>query len=385
MTSPGSRHVPRDPTMTIDCSEADCAVGNPLERPRWLAVICLVLIGVGSLGAALGNPVNQRRFAVIGSIHANAGLWDYAVVDAQSQRLYLADAGVLALDLATGRITPQLIHGTLTHGIVSLGDGVMAVADGARHRVVIFDGKTGRILHEIQTGAPAGSENWHDPDALVFDEKTNTLIAVNGDSGTLALIDWRKSALVGMIRVGGKLEFAAAGHGGALYVNVASQNELAVISVSTRKFVRHFPLPGCNEPTGLAYDQKLNLTISACSNGKADFINPDTGMLRAQVDIGTGCDAVELDRSRQVAYFPAGDSGILTIVAVNDWKSIHVIQTLRTALGVRLGAVNPKTGFLYLPAVNYDMKAPRVKLPGLPPLLAPLRSSFRFLMVAPVR
>lgn len=146
---------------------------------------------------------------------------------------------------------------------------------------------------------------------------------------------------------------------------------------------RRFRLPGCEEPTGLAYDPKYGLIISACSNGVADFLHAKTGALAAQADIGKGCDAVLLDAPRGFVYFPAGDSGTLSIAALQGPRDIRLVQVLRTAPGVRLGAIDPKTGILYLPAVNYDLAEPRIRLPGLPPLPAPLPESFRFLVVAP--
>lgn len=350
---------------------------------RRLAAAVLMLIAAGGVGIVLARPAGAPRFAVIGAIHGTAGLWDYGVVDAETRRLYLSDAGVLALDLATRKVTPQLVRGNLTHGIVPLGHGLVAVADGTHHQVVLFEGKTGRILKRIPTGDPPSAIDWHNPDAMILEPKTGDLIAINGDSGTLGLIDLQRGVVKDVIRVGGKLEFAAAGNGGIVYVNVASRDELAVIDVVARRVSRRFRLPRCEEPTGLAYDPKHDLAISAFSNGVADFLQAKTGALAAQIDIGRGCDAVLLDTSRGFVYFPAGDSGTLSIAALQGRRDIRLVQVLRTAPGVRLGAVDPKTGVLYLPAVKYDLAEPRIRLPGLPPLPAPLPESFRFLIVAP--
>jgi DNA-binding beta-propeller fold protein YncE len=347
-----------------------------------VAIAYFILLSLAGTGIAFGTPVERPHFAVIGAIPANAGLWDYAAVDPESRRLYLADGGVLALDLATRQVTPRLVRGNLTHGIVPLGHDIVAVADGTHREVVLFEGKTGRILWRIRTGDPPSADDWHNPDAMLLEPKTGELIAANGDSGTLALIDLRRNVVAGVIRVGGKLEFAAAGNNGIVYVNVESRNQLAVIDVPARRVLRRIPLPRCEEPTGLAYDPEFDLIISACSNGVAEFLRAETGHLAAQVRIGKGCDAVVLDATRGLVYFPAADSGSLSIVALRDPGKIHVAQRLRTAPGVRLGAVDPATGILYLPAVRYDLAAPRIRLPGLPALPAPVAGSFRFLMVA---
>ena len=294
------------------------------------AIACLILIACGGIGTALGKSVGRTHFAVIGAIPATAGLWDYAVVDPESRRLYLADSGVLALDLAARKVTPQLVRGNLTHGIVPLGHGIAAVAMAPITR------------SQSSRGRAAGSSRRYRPANL------RARLTVNGDSGTLALIDLRRNAIEGAIRVGGKLEFAVAGKNGTVYVNVASRNELAVIDVMARQVSRRVPLPG------LAYNPEFDLTISACSNGVADFLSAETGALTAQVDIGKGCDAVLLDEARGFVYFPAGESGTLSIVALRGPRDIRLVQVLRTAPGVRLGAIP-----------------------------APFLGSFRFLMVAP--
>jgi len=201
--------------MTV-CMVDRCLTRRAALARNLVATAYSVLLSLVGIGIALGGTMEQPHFAVIGAIPAQAGLWDYAAVDPQSRRLYLADAGVLALDLVTRKVTPRLVRGNLTHGIVPLGHGIVAVADGTHRQVVLFEGKTGRILEKIPTGNPPSAVDWHNPDAIVLEPKTGELIAVNGDSGTLALIDLRRNVVDGVIRVGGKLEFAAAGKNAVL-------------------------------------------------------------------------------------------------------------------------------------------------------------------------
>lgn len=346
------------------------------------ASLYILTSAISAAGIHAAESPRRASFAIVATIPAISGVWDYARIDATAQRLYLASDGVLALDLRTGKSNPQFVSGKLTHGIVPLQNGTVAVADGSVNAVKLFDGATGKVLAEIQTGKPPAREGWHNPDALVFEPKTGMLIAVNSDSGALALIDIARLAVVGTIPVGGKLEFADVDNDGNVYVNVETRNEIAVVDVPGRKISRRIPLRGCEEPTGLAYDPQDRLVISVCSNGVAKFVHAQSGAEAASLNVGKGSDAALFDPIRRVAFFPAADDGTLSIVEVRSATDIAIVQTLKTQRGVRLGALDLQTGTLYLPAVKYDTAAPPVTLPGLPPLPRPIPSSFRFLVVA---
>jgi DNA-binding beta-propeller fold protein YncE len=206
---------------------------------------------------------------------------------------------------------------------------------------------------------------------------------VNGDSGTLLLIDQKEARVVDRIKVGGELEFAAADGKGNVYVNVVSGNSVAFIDIAHRKVIRKIPLKGCDGPSGMAFDAADGLVMSVCDNGVAKFINAETGTEVASIAVAKGADALLYDARRHVAFVPGGDEGQLSIVSVDGPGRIRVIQTLTTQPGTRLGAVDPNTGRVYLPTVKRDPKAPPLKLPGLEPIPAPIPASFEFLVVAP--
>ena len=75
-------------------------------------------------------------------------------------------------------------------------------------------------------------------------------------------------------------------------------------------------LPGCEGPSGLAYDARSHWLISACANGKAAVIDATTRHEIALLDIGMGPDAVILDADRRLAFVPCGKSGTLVAILV---------------------------------------------------------------------
>ena len=360
-------------------------------RRAIVGVIALVLNG-----AASATYMPATHYAIVGRIKGPPDVvaWDYATIDSHMGRLFVATlessssrsyAGeITTFELRSGKVTGNLVKDAMPHKVVILDHGMAAVADAATHSVLFFKEKTGRILTRVKTGVPPSSSGWHNPDFLLREPGTGLLIAVNHDSGSLALVNVAQHALVGRIRVGGILEAAAAGDHRTLFVNVASKGAIAVIDVAARRVVRVLPMKGCEEPTGIAFDAMDHLIISVCSNGLAKFVDPETGAELASIPVGKGADGVMFDARNHVVFIAGGRSGTLSVIRLKSRHSINLIQTLRIPAGTRLGAVDGASGRVYLPSAQYDLSGPRLCLPGLPPLPRVVPGSFALLVVAPI-
>jgi DNA-binding beta-propeller fold protein YncE len=318
-------------------------------------------------------------YSLVEHLAGSGGPWDYAVVDPVSGRLYLAQQGVTAMDLKTNKITTGLVAGHTTHGVAALGDGTVAVDDSKTKVVTIFDGVSGKVLSTIPTANYNPVNGGHALDALVLEPTSGLLVAINGESGLLLLIDLKRAAVVGTVAVGGHPEFAAADGKGKIYMNVdtGKRGEIAAVDIIARKVVKRMPLRGCDGPTGLAFDEADDLLISVCESGVAKFLHADSGREAASIAVSKGADAVMYDPQRRLAFVPGAEQGILSIIAVRNAADIALVQTLATQRGTRLGAVDIATGRIYLPAAKFGPPVAPSPYPSVMP------GSFEFLVVAP--
>jgi streptogramin lyase len=321
----------------------------------------------------------QPTYSIVERVAGSGGIWDYAIVDEFSNRLYIAQKGVTALDLTTGEITTGLVSGEQTHGIVSLEDGTVAVDDSASKTVKVFDGVSGKVLGIIPVDEPKAANGVHSLDAMVREPKTGLIVVVNGEAGILFLVDVKLGKVVGTISVGGKPEFVAADGSGNVYVNVNKDeaSEIVKVDIPEGKVLQRFPLEECKGATGIAYDNIEKLLISVCENGLAKFVRPDSGAEVASVSVGEGADAVFFDPTQRLAFVPGAKSGTLVVIAVRGMNNIAVVQTLATQKGTRLGAVDTRTGKLYLPAARFGPPVPPVPFPSV------VSGSFEILVAAP--
>ena len=308
-----------------------------------------VSMAFGLLGLLVAATLNAEQspahFAVVDRIAGPDGGWDYATVDAGARRLYLGrDPGVMTMDLDSRAITAVAVPGEGVHAAVPVGDtGLVASSNGDKNTVTIFEAKTNKVVGSVKVGKA--------PDAITFDPSTKLVAVMNHRGGSVSLVDATKAAVVRTIPVGGELEFAAASGDGKLFVNVADKHEVAVLDLSAGKVLHRYVLKDCEDPSGLAYDQADGVLASVCGNGVTKFIGAADGAEVATLKTGKGSDGLILDAARKLLFVPAGKDGTLTVIAM-DPKAPKILQTVKTAPSARLGALDPKTGRLYLPSAK---------------------------------
>jgi hypothetical protein len=343
---------------------------------RMLTIAVYAAATTWSLGSGAAEAAG---YSIIAHVPGPGGAWDYAIVDAHSGRLFLAQAGVTAVDLKTNTVTTGLVPGKVTHGLAPLGNGTLAVDDSQNKVITIFDGASGKILSTISTASDNPVNGFHALDAMALEPKTGLLVAVNGNSGLLLLADVTKSSVVGTMSVDGHPESAAADGMGNIYINVnrAKSSEILVMDIVSRKMVKRVPLDGCEEATGLAYDQADQLVISVCGNGILKAFDTRAQRVVSSIAVGRGADAVMFDSKRRRAFVAGGESGTLSVIAVRSNNDIALVQTLSTQIGTRLGAVDIDSGRVYLPSAKFGPPKPTIPYPAVLP------GTFEFLIAAP--
>ncbi len=315
-------------------------------RPSVLFPIAAATLAAASAAQAQTPAPPAPTYHIASRLALPDGGWDLASFDPAMRRIYIArNNSVTAIDIDTGQVTGKLAPASKGHAVVPLKDGTeILVTDGAANTADIFDARTGAALASIKTGEK--------PDAATFDAASGLAVVMNGKSGSLTLIDPATRASVGEVVVGGALELGAGDGEGRLFVNVEDHNEVAVIDLKARKVTARIALTGCEGPTGIAYLPVSRRLVSSCVNGVAAISDPATGKIEKTLPIGQGPDSVLYDAQRAMAFIPAGKSGELDLFA-DEASGVRPLGKVATQMGAKTGAVDPKTGRIYLPAAEY--------------------------------
>ena len=305
-------------------------------------VTAMLLAGPGS--AAPASPQIVRR------IPLHDGGWDLLTVDPAAHRVLIARSdGVDAVDTQTGAVTPRLISGTRFHGVIIVPATELAVATEAAGTAVIFNRLTGKVTAEVKTDP--------DADALLYEPKSKRVWVMNGDSGSITIIDPLDGRVFEKIELKSPLEFAAADDSRHVFVNLSDEGKLAKIAIDRRipdmpnDRISGVTLTGCQHPTGLAYVQP-GILISACANGIAKLIRASDLKLLGDIPIGPRPDGAFADARRKRAYIPSGGNGTLAVIDTSG-PVPRKIATVATEVGARTGTADPVSGTIYLPAAKF--------------------------------
>jgi len=278
--------------------------------------------------------------------------WDYVVYDAPSHRVYVAHGDrVTVVDGRDGRIVGQVegLSGG-THGIaISQSAGLGYTDDGQAGQAAAFSLKTLKVVKRLKAQ--------DDADAVTIDPTSGHVFVVDGDPGTLTVIDPKTDSVVATVQVGSKLEYAVAGDNGKVYVNGVATKQIFRVDTTSNRVDATWPIAQCEAPHGLAIDRSTHRLFASCENSKLVVVNSDTGAIVTTLSIGRGSDAVAFDPTRKLVFSSNGTDGTVSIIREVNADTFEPAGTVKTALSARTMSVDPQTGRLYVAVADTDAKA----------------------------
>ena len=318
----------------------------------WAAMV-LAGIAVCRASSAAARDVPAYRLAQRVALGAPTS-WDYAVFDPASRRVFVAHGNRLTVvDADRGRIVGEVgpIPGG-PHGVAfDHRAGVGITDDGGRGQAVIFSLTTLKVLArlKIQRGA----------DAVTFDPASRHAFVIDGDTGTVAVIDPARRTVVTFIHIGGDLEYAVPGNNGKLYVNGVTHPEIVRIDTATNRVDATWPMPTCRSPHGLAIDTVRHRLFASCENGHLVVVSSADGSVIATLPIGAGTDADRFDPRRRLIFSSNGMSGTLSVIHEVNADTFVALPPVRTELSGRTMALDPRTGHVFIVAAHTTARALR--------------------------
>jgi YVTN family beta-propeller protein len=304
------------------------------------------------------------------------GFWDYLTFDPASKRLFISrGTHVMVVDPAKGSVIGDIPDTPGVHGIAlapELGKGF--TSNGRENTVTVFDLKTLKQTAKIKL---EGAEN---PDAILYDPATNRVFTFNGRSHNSSVIDAKSNTVVATIPLDGKPEFAVAEGKGTVFVNIEDKSELTSIDAKNAKVLKTWSLAPCEEPSGLAIDQKHRRLFAGCHNKMMAVVNADTGKVIATPAIGEGVDANGFDPDTELAFSSNGD-GTLTVVHEDSPDKFTEVENAPTQRLARTMALDTTNHDVYLVTAEVEEAAPAKE--GERPRRTMKPGSFTLLVMAP--
>jgi DNA-binding beta-propeller fold protein YncE len=320
------------------------------------AITVAVFVAAGFLLADLAQAApGPSSYHVLKTIPIGGkGGWDYCVVHSAARRVYVSHSThVVVLDADSGAVVGNIPNTLGVHGIALATDlGRGFITAGRANTVIIFDLKTLKTIDTVKSGGM-------NPDAVYYDAGSKRVFAFNGRSANAVAINAADGKVAGTIAVGGKPEFAAGDDKGHVFVNIEDKSQLLEIDAQKLSVLHRWPLAGCKEPSGLAFDQKNRRLFSVCSNKKMAVVNADTGAVVATVPIGEDPDAAGFDPDTELVFSSNGESGDLTVIHEDSADKYTVLENVPTKKYARTMAIDFKTHNIFLPIAEFEPVTPK--------------------------
>ena len=176
---------------------------------KYLFGVAVGLLSAGCFSAHAESWKETSRHVIGGG-----GGWDLLVVDPTSRRVFITRGDQLMVaDVDNGKSIGNIPGLKRAHGVAlvpNLKRGF--VSSGQDDKVLAFDLITLQPITFIATGG--------NPDAMVFDSASSHVLAFNGKSNNVTVIDPKKLDVVATIALAGKPELAVSDGHGHVFVNL---------------------------------------------------------------------------------------------------------------------------------------------------------------------
>ncbi len=319
----------------------------PLRSVHLFAAATLSLLLPSAAGSAQRPPASPAPLVPVADIPlpGAAVRFDYQSFDPTTGRLYIAhmnDDHLVVFDVRSRRVLANLPGFTRVHGVLAVPalHRVYASATGD-HALVALDSRTLRIIGHA---APIAY-----PDGIACAPVQRELFVSDEHGGTDAVVNADATRVLASIPLGGgagnTVYDPATGH---ILVAVHHQNQLAVIDPATRQILTRAPLPGIDDPHGIALDAADGLAFVAGEGNHSLAVVRlrDLRMLGTPLVVGDDPDVLAFDPGLRLLYVSA-ESGQVTV--------FHLSGSTLSPVGsvdmphAHTVAVDPATHLVYFP------------------------------------
>lgn len=311
-----------------------------------IGVAVLLAITAVAPPAAGATPPPAPGYHIVDRIPLTDGWWDYAIVEPVHRRLFLTRGnGVFKLDIDKGLMDQRFIPGSEGRAVIALPGGDTLISTMAGYSVAVqFAAEDGKVSKMFRLRQASDSAVW---------EPVGKRVWVMGGHGEAAALDPATLEQTGSIDLGERLEFSQTDGRGRIFVNGSESGAVIAFDAPSGKIVGRWKMKDCEDPSGMAYVDADDVILSVCANKMLKVLDARTGTELASLAVGEGADAVIYDKVTKRAFVPSAVDGLLTVLSVNGPRDVRVLEQVPTQIGTRTGAIDSKTGTLYLPAARF--------------------------------
>ena len=314
-----------------------------------IAIVAAMLLLCGSVACTQSTNLPASPLDVVADVllPGPAVRFDYQSFDSAHDRLYISHMNanqVVVFDVGRREVVANLDGFPSVHGVWAVPElgRVYASATG-EHKLAVID------MNNLKTLAKVGPIDY--PDGIAYAPGPKRVFVSDEHGDADAVVDATTNKLIATIALGG-----GAGNtvydskAGRILVGVHHKNELVAIDPASAKITGHYPLPGVENPHGIALDPSANLAfVAGEGNAKLALVDLSTMKVLGLYSVGEDPDVLAFDQALKQLYVSA-ESGDVTVFREEGNKLARVggfsIPYAHTV------CVDPNTHLVYFPLQN---------------------------------
>jgi DNA-binding beta-propeller fold protein YncE len=330
-----------------------------MKNRSLVLVATLVLFGVPAR-CQVAAPIKLiQTFELPAEVKGN---FDHFGVDLEGGRLFATPEGyhaVVVFDLKTGKIVHKIDGIGKPHGVLYREDvNRIYVTDGDAGDLKIFDGTTYSLLSSVKL--------LEDADSIGYDPATKYLYVDNGGGDVhetysmLSVIDTTAGKKLADLKIDGEtLEAMAVEKSTSrIYVNNRSKNQVAVVDREKRELVASWPVTLCKNNVAMALDETNHRLFIACRTGQIAVLDAQTGKEVTSFPITKGVDDITYDAASKRIY--AACDGAVDVFEQSSPDSYKLLANVPTGPMGRTARLVPELKRYFVAVPQHDNKSASV-------------------------
>ena len=310
-------------------SKASIIQGEKMKKRFLISLTILALFGTG-LRCQETVPLKLvQTFQLSPQVKGN---FDHFGIDLKGGRLFATPEGyhaVVVFDLKTGKLVHKIDGIGKPHAVLYREDlNRIYVTDGDAGDLKIFDGTTYSLVSSVKL--------LEDADSIGYDPATKYLYIDNGGGDVhqpfsmLSVVDTTAGEKLADLKIDGEtLEAMALEKSTSkMYVNNRSKNQVSVVDRQKRELVASWPVTLCKNNVAMALDETNHRLFVACRTGQIAVLDTQTGKEVTSFPITKGVDDITYDAANKRVY--AACDGAVDIYQQSGPDSYKLVGNIST-------------------------------------------------------
>src|ERR1700694_6353884 len=290
------------------------------------------------------------------------GNFDHFAIDLKGGRLFATPENykaVVVFDLKTGKLIHTISGIERPHAVLYREDlDRLYVTDGEAGDVKIFDSTAYRLLSSVKL--------LEDADSIGYDPATKYLYIDNGGGDVhqtysmLSVIDTTAAEKLADLKIEGEtleamtLEKSTS----RMYVNNRARNQVSVVDREKRELVASWPVTQCKPNVAMALDEANHRLFVACRSGMISVLDTQTGKEVTSFPITKGVDDITYDPASKRVY--AACDGAIDIYQQSGGDSYKLLGNISTGPMGRTARLVPELKRYFVAVPQHGTTSARV-------------------------